>query len=428
MQRARKNLQAIRSVAWIAATLFAVWLVLNLSLGNKQVDTRLTRLYPVASEQFPRVMSTIFGPALLPGNRVQALLNGAEAFPAMLEAIRGARRSITFETYIFWSGSIGQEFAEALAERARAGVKVHLLLDWIGGRLDDAQLERMRRDGVEIRRYNAPGWFNLHRLNNRTHRKLLVVDGRVGFTGGIGIADQWRGHAQDPQHWRDTHFRLEGPAVAQMQSAFVDNWMQTAGEVLHGEVYLPALGAAGTAPAQVFTSSPGGGAESMQLLYLLSIAAAAESIRISASYFVPDDVAVATLVAALGRGVKVTIILPGPFMDRKVVRRASRAEWGALLEAGAAIHEYQPTMYHAKAMIVDAQWVSVGSTNFDNRSFSINDEANLNVYDAAFARRQIEVFEQDLRESRRITLEEWRSRAWGDKALDWAASLLSSQL
>lgn len=420
--------RAMTGVMWIAATLFVVWLVLNLTLGNKQIDTRLARLYPVASEQFPRAMGALFGPALLPGNRVQALLNGGEAFPAMLEAIRAARHTITFETYVFWSGSIGQEFAEALSERARAGVKVHVLLDWIGGQLEDAQLERMRRDGVQVRRYNAPGWFNLHRLNNRTHRKLMVVDGKVGFTGGIGIADQWRGHAQDPQHWRDTHFRLEGPAVAQMQSAFVDNWMQTTGEVLHGEGYLPPLAAAGSFDAQVFTSSPGGGAESMQLMYLLSIAAAGESIRISASYFVPDNVAVRSLVAALGRGVRVDIIVPGPHMDMDIVRRASRAGWGPLLEAGAAIHEYQPTMYHAKIMIVDGQWVSVGSTNFDNRSFSINDEANLNVYDAAFARDQIEVFERDLALSRRVTLEEWRSRAWLDKALDFGASLLSSQL
>ncbi|HEX6321198.1 MAG TPA: phospholipase D-like domain-containing protein [Burkholderiales bacterium] len=413
---------------WVAATLFATWLILNLTLGNKQIDTRLARLYPVASEQFPRAMGALFGPTLLAGNRVQALLNGGEAFPAMLEAIREARHTITFETYVFWSGSIGEAFAEALSERARAGIKVHVLLDWIGGQLEDAQLERMRRDGIEIRRYNAPSWFNLHRLNNRTHRKLMVVDGKIGFTGGIGIADQWRGHAQDPQHWRDTHFRLEGPAVAQMQSAFVDNWMQTTGEVLHGEGFLPPLPAAGASVAQVFTSSPGGGAESMQLMYLLSIAAAAESIRISASYFVPDNVAVRALVAALERGVRVTIIVPGPYMDMGIVRRASRAEWGPLLEAGAVIHEYQPTMYHAKVVIVDAQWVSVGSTNFDNRSFSINDEANLNVYDAAFARRQVEVFERDLERSRRVTLEEWRSRPWLDKALDFGASLLSSQL
>lgn len=412
----------------VVATLALVWLVLNLSLGNKQIDARLTRLYSVAAEQFPRAMGVVLTPALVAGNHVEALLNGDQTFPAMLSAIRSARHTITFETYIFWSGSIGREFTDVLAERAKNGVKVHILLDWIGGELDDALLAQMQQAGIEIRRYNTPQWNNLHVLNNRTHRKLLVVDGRIGFIGGVGIADTWRGHAQGPQHWRDTHFRVEGPVVAQMQSAFIDNWAQTTGDVLHGEPYVPDLPAAGSQRAQVFTSSPGGGAESMQLMYLLSITSAAESIRLSASYFVPDNVAINMLVAALGRGVKVRIILPGPHMDMAIVRRASRSEWGKLLAAGAEIYEYQPTMYHVKVMIVDGLWVSVGSTNFDSRSFSINDEANLNVYDAAFAQRQIAVFENDLKQSRRITLEEWKNRPWLDRTLDFAASLLSSQL
>ena len=417
-----------RIAAAALATVLIVLLVLNLSVGDKQVDARVQPLYGVADPQFRRAMGSILGPALLPGNRVQALVNGSEAFPAMLRAIGSARRSVTLETYIFWSGRIGQEFADALAERARAGVRVHLLLDWIGGRLDDSLLARMERDGVRVRRYNAPRWNNLDRLNSRTHRKLLIVDGTVGFTGGMGIADQWTGNAQDPQHWRDTHFRLEGPAVAQMQSAFIDNWLQATGEVLHGEDYLPPLQTAGSELAQVFTSSPGGGAESMQLMYLLSIGAARESIRISASYFVPDEVALNELAAALARGVRVQIILPGEHMDRPVVRRASRAGWGKLLAGGAEIYEYEPTMYHAKVLIVDARWVSVGSTNFDNRSFAINDEANLNILDAAFAQRQVALFEDDLARARRVTLEEWRSRSLFDEAVDFAASLLSSQL
>jgi cardiolipin synthase len=412
----------------VLLTVAVVLLVLNLSIGDKQVDTRVQPLYGVADPQFRRAMGSILGPALIPGNRVQALVNGAEAFPAMLHAIRSARHSIALETYIFWSGRIGHEFADALAERARAGVRVHLLLDWIGGRLDDSLLARMERDGVRVRRYNAPRWNSLDRLNSRTHRKLLIVDGSVGFTGGMGIADQWTGNAQDPEHWRDTQFRLEGPAVAQMQSAFVDNWLQATGEVLHGEDYLPPLEAAGSELAQVFTSSPGGGAESMQLMYLLSIAAARESIRISASYFVPDNVAVNELAAALARGVHVQIILPGEHMDRPVVRRASRAGWGKLLAGGAEIYEYEPTMYHAKVLIVDSRWVSVGSTNFDNRSFAINDEANLNVLDAAFAQPQVAVFDDDLARAQRVTIEEWRSRSLFDEAADFAASLLSSQL
>lgn len=419
---------ALLAAATVLATVAVVIVALNLSLGNKQVDTRLARLYRVADPQFLRAMGSVLNPAPVNGNHVEELLNGEHIFPAMLTAIRSARQTITLETYIYWSGSIGVEFAEALAERARDGVRVHILLDWVGGELDDALLARMQALGIEVRRYNGPHWFNLHRLNHRTHRKLLIVDGRVGFIGGAGIADIWRGHAQDPQHWRDTHFRVEGPVVAQLQSAFIDNWLQASGDVLHGYAYLPDLAPAGQQIAQAFTSSPGGGGESMQLMYLMSITAGAESIHLSASYFIPDDVAVDSLVAALKRGVRVQIILPGPHMDVPLVRRASRAGWGRLLAAGAEIHEYQPTMFHCKVMVVDGLWTSMGSTNFDTRSFSINDEANMNVYDAAFARRQIEVFEQDLERSRRITLEEWQGRSWWDKSLDAAASVLSSQL
>lgn len=424
----RKRGRAVAVIAAVLITLFASLIFQNLSLGDKQIDARLVRLYAVADEQFPRAMGTTLSPSLVPGNRIQELLNGDQIFPAMLDAIRSARGTITFETYIFWSGSIGKEFADALSERAKSGVRVHVLLDWVGGRLDHEILVGMRQSDVQIRRYNAPHWHNLDILNNRTHRKLMVVDGRIGFIGGVGIADKWRGHAQDPAHWRDTHFRTIGPVVAQMQTAFIDNWLQATGEVLHGEAYIPQLHLAGPQRAQVFTSSPGGGAENMQLMYLLSMTAAAHAIDLSASYFVPDDVTINTLVAALRRGVRVRILLPGPHMDMAIVRRASRAGWKPLLMAGAEIYEYQPTMFHCKVMIVDGLWVSVGSTNFDTRSFSINDEANMNVYDAEFAKRQTEIFEQDLKHSRRITLQEWKNRPVAEKLLDSAASLLSSQL
>ena len=412
----------------IVATVLAALLILNLSIGDKQIDRRFERLYAVSDPQFARTMGVILGPSLDSGNKVRQLVNGEQIFPAMLGAIRGARKTITFETYVFWSGTIGREFVDALTERARQGVKVHVLLDWIGGQLDDEQIERLQQNGVQVRRYNSPRWYNLHLLNNRTHRKLLVVDGVKGFTGGVGIADLWRGNGASPIHWRDTHFQVEGPVVGQMQSAFIDNWMQATGEVLHGESYLPELAPAGPHRAQVFTSSPGGGSESMQLMYLLSITSAARSIRLSASYFVPDTVAVNALAAAARRGVKVQIILPGQYQDWEIVRRASRATWGPLLRAGAEIYEYLPSMYHVKVMIVDALWVSVGSTNFDARSFAINDEANLNVYDARFAADQIGIFEEDLRHSRRVTLHDWESRSLFEKALDAGAALISSQL
>jgi cardiolipin synthase len=316
-----------------------------------------------------------------------------------------------------------------LSERARAGVKVHVLIDGVGsGKIDDDFVDQMKRSGVEVERYNPPRWFKIGRFNNRTHRKGIVVDGAIGFTGGVGIADQWLGNAQDPQHWRDTHFRVEGPVVGQLQAAFMDNWTEITGKVLHGPEYFPPLNPVGPHRAQVFTSSPGGGADSMQLMYLLSIAAARKEIVLAAAYFVPDNVEVKTIVAALQRGVTVKIVVPGPHTDSEVVRRASRARWGELLDAGAEIYEYQPTMFHCKVMVIDGLWTSVGSTNFDNRSFAVNDEANLNVYDAEFAKVQLRIFEEDLQHARRITLEEWRSRPVTEKLRERTASLLGSQL
>jgi cardiolipin synthase len=402
--------------------------VLNLSLGTQQLRARPRHRYAVSDPQFLRAMGAVLDHALLPGNHVQELVNGDAIFGSMIDAIRSARRTITLETYIYWSGTIGAEFVDALVERALDGVRVHVLLDWVGGRLDRSQLRHLRDCGVELRRYNRPRWVTLDRVNNRTHRKLMVVDGRIGYIGGAGIADAWRGDAQDADHWRDTHFRVEGPVVNQLQAAFNQNWMKTTGEVLHDEAYLPAVPNAGSSLAQVFTSSPGGGSESMQLMMLMSVSAAAQSIDLSAAYFIPGKVSVAALVASLRRGVRVRIIVPSSHIDWSPVRWASRATWGPLLDAGAQIHEYQPTMFHCKVLIVDGLWVSVGSTNFDSRSFSINDEANMNVYDADFARRQTAVFERDLQRCWRITPEAWHARSQGKRLLERVASLVSPQL
>jgi cardiolipin synthase len=374
-------------------------------------------------------MGYLLGPALLSGNRVEALHNGDQIFPAMLEAIRSAEKTITFETYIYWSGEIGKEFADALSQRARAGVKVHVLLDWVGtGKLDSTYLEEMRAAGVELERYHPIRWYTLARINNRTHRKLLVVDGKVGFTGGVGIADLWLGNAQSKDHWRDSHFRLTGPAVGQMQATFTDNWIKTRAEVLYGDDYFPQLNPVEDTIAQVFRSSKGEGSESVRLMYLLSIASATKSIRLEAAYFVPDDLAIATFVEARKRGVQIEIIVPGPYTDAVVVQSASRSRWPELLDAGVEIYEYQPTMYHCKVMIVDEVWVSVGSTNFDDRSFRLNDEANLNIYDAQFAREQVAVFEQDKLRCRRVARAEFKKRSSLQKLLDESAGLLRRQL
>jgi len=415
----------------MAALVTAVLAVLayNFVGGEKRIERRLDRLHGIDDPQFERELGVLLGPPVVAGNRYRVLRNGDEIFPAMLHAIRSARRTITFESYIYWSGDIGTEFAKALAERARAGVKVHVLLDWVGSqKVEQIVLDQMRTAGVQVQRYHPVHWYTLGKLNNRTHRKLLVIDGKLGFTGGVGIAPEWTGHAQDPQHWRDTHFQVEGPVVGQMQSIFLDNWIKVSGDVPHGEDYFPALPAVGEGRAQMFSSSPTGGSESMELMYLLAITAATRSIDLSAAYFVPDDLNLSALVAALQRGVRVRIIVPGEHIDSETSRSASRARWEPLLAAGGVIAEYTPTMYHCKVMIVDGLLVSVGSTNFDNRSFHLNDEASLNILDRAFAAEQTRIFEEDLARSRPMSLQGWWERPWREKLGDRMASFIGDQL
>lgn len=413
----------------VAAALVVALLYVNLSAGERRVTHRIEHLYPVDHPQFFRAMGMLLGPDIVRGNRATALVNGDEIFPAMLEAIRGAKKTVLFETFIYWSGEIGDQFAEALAERARAGVKVYVLLDWVGSiKVDRGLLQKMKDAGVEAHMFHPLRWYNLGRINNRTHRKLLIVDGCVGFTGGVGIATPWTGHAQDSEHWRDCHFRVEGPVVAQMQSVMLANWSKTTGYILHGPDYFPVLEPVGELQAQMFHSSPSGGSESMQLMYLIAITAAVKSIDIASAYFVPDEMARVALIAALERGVKVRIITPGKRIDTQTVRHASRALWGGLLEAGAEIHVYQPTMYHCKMVLVDGLLASVGSTNFDPRSFHLNDEANLNVYDRAFTARLTEVFEQDLQRCKKVTLEDWQNRSLPEKMRERLAALLAPVL
>lgn len=389
----------------------------------------LVHTYGARDPQFVRTMDRLLGPPLIHGNQVRTLVNGQEIFPAMLEAIRGARTTITFETFIYWSGDIGGQFTDALVERARDGVSVSLIIDAIGASaIDPAYTAAMREAGAQVLVYRPVDFFTLDKVNYRTHRKILVVDGRIGFIGGVGIADAWLGNAEDAKHWRDNHYRVEGPVVASLQAAFIDNWIEAKGEVLDGPGYFPLLEPVGPLYGQVFISSPQSGTASMQLLYLLSINAAAHSLYLATPYFVPDDLTLATLVAARGRGVVVKMILPGELTDSTVVRRASRAAWGALLEAGIEIYEYQPALYHTKVMVVDGVWTSIGSTNVGNRSFRLNDEANLNIYDAEFAAGQETLLEDDIARSTRVTLEAWHDRSLFDRVTDFLASLLSSQL
>ena len=428
MARSRSRL-IVAVLVGAVLTLAATVVALNFTTSESKIERSLSHRYGLDDAQFRRELGILLGPPIITGNRVQNFENGIEIFPSMLEAIRGARSTITFETYIYWAGRVGRQFADALSERARNGVRVHVLIDWVGSQKMDRQLiDEMQGAGVEIHRYHPLHWYTLARLNNRTHRKLLVVDGRVGFTGGVGISDEWDGDAQDPKHWRDSHYRIEGPAVAQMQAAFMDNWIKTTGKVLQGQPYFPALTPVGDAQAQVFTSSPSGGAESMQLMYLLSITAAERTIDLAAAYFVPDELTLQALLDALRRGVRIRILVPGVYVDSEVVRKASRATWGQVLAAGARMYEFQPSMFHCKALIVDGTLVSVGSTNFDNRSFRLNDEANLNIYDRAFAEEATHVFERDLQRSRPISYAQWQQRPWQERLTERVTALFASQM
>ncbi len=417
------------SIVILAMTIGIFMMALGTGGNESKIEHRLVHHFGVEDPAFARQLGLLLGPPFIGGNNIRLLRNGDEIFPAMLEAIASAQVSVTFETYIYWSGAIGQQFADALSQRSRQGVKVHVLLDWVGSaKMEQHMLDEMAVAGVEIRRFHRPHWSTIDRMNNRTHRKLLVVDGRIGFTGGVGIAPQWTGDAQDADHWRDSHFELTGPAVAQMQATFMENWAKATGKLLYGESYFPTLAPTGEVPAQVFSSSPSGGSESMQLMYLLAITAATRSIDLSASYFVPDARSVDALVDALKRGVRIRIIVPGEHIDSEIVRKASRDRWGPLLTHGARIAEYQPTMFHCKVMVVDEYLVSVGSTNFDNRSFSLNDEATLNILSKDFAAEQVREFERDLARARPVTLAQWKNRPLREKALEQLASLFGSQL
>jgi cardiolipin synthase A/B len=413
----------------VVITYAASLIVRALTSREKKLSHCIEHAYDIADPQFLRSMENLLPPAITQGNRITPYVNGDAFFPEMLRVIASAKHSITFETFIYWQGDIGRQFAAALIDRAKAGVRVHVLLDWLGTRsLDSESIDSMKNAGIEIERYHPLRWYNLRRANNRTHRKLLVVDGTIAFTGGAGIADVWTGNAQDPEHWRDSHFKMEGPVVAQCQSAFMDNWLKTRSKVLHTGEYFPELTQQGDCLAQVFASSPAEGSESARLMYLFSIACASKSVKIANAYFVPDDLSIQTLVDARKRGVRVQVIVPGKHIDTKVTRRAGRSRWGTLLNAGVEIYEFEPTMFHCKIMVVDELWSTVGSINFDNRSFRLNDEANLNVYSGDFASGLTRTFEADLGRSRRITREAWERRPMSEKIVEKLAGLLRTQL
>ena len=412
----------------VLSTLLLFALAANFSTTEKRLLYRPRRLYTSGDADFRRALGILLGPPLVPGNRITTLVNGGAIYPAMLNAIRTARTNITFETFVF-RDEVGATFVEELSNAARRGVQVHMLLDWLGSRtMDQHLLQAARAAGCDLRVYHPPSWYHLGRLNNRTHRKLLVVDGSIGFTGGVGMGIEWKDGLQGMPPWRDSHFKAEGPVVAQMQAVFVDNWIKTTGRILHGAEYFPKLAPAGDMDAQMFGSSPVGGSESMHLMVLLALTAAKTSIDIENAYFVPDKLTVEALCSAARRGVKVRIVVPGRYTDARVGRWAAQGLYGALLEAGIQIFEYQPTMMHCKVLVIDGLWSSMGSANFDDRSFRLNDEANLNVFSEELAREQTRLIDGDILQSRRMVLKKWRNRKFGRRLNERLALLLRSQL
>jgi cardiolipin synthase len=390
----------------------------------------LAESVPVDSPDFLRAAEALTGAPIAPGNDVELLINGDRIFPAFLETIRSAERTLCVQTYVYWRGDIAQEVASAICERARAGVNCHVILDALGAaKMDRSLIDDMDDAGVEVVRLRPPKPYAVRRLANRTHRRLLVADGRVGMTGGVGIAAEWTGDAQDPDHWRDTHVRVRGPVVRGLQGAFAENWLEGTGQVLAGEGYLPDLEPLDDgARAQLVRSSAGVGDTNAEALYYLAIASARRSMDLTAAYFVPRPAFTEALVEAAGRGVEVRIVVPGPHIDKGFVRVAGRAAYEQLLDAGVRLFEYQPTMLHAKSLVVDESWASVGTVNFDNRSFQLHDEVTLCVWDEHFAGLLREAFERDVAASDEIESGRWGRRAPHQRLAETSTRLLRREL
>ena len=414
----------------LIAVLIVAGLALTLAAASCNRLPPAEKLPSVAAGDpaFMATMEAHTNSPIVDGNRVDILLNGDQIFPAKLDAIRSARTSITYAEYFYADGGPAREIAEALAERCRAGVAAHILLDGVGTlSMPREYVQVLKEAGCKVATFRPLGrWVSLGRHNKRNHRRVLVADGRVAVTGGSGVSDKWTGDGRVDGHWRDTDVRIEGPAVRNIQSAFFENWREATGELLGGAPYLSNGRSLGQARAQVIKSSPLGGYD-MYTMYLLAITGARRSVYLTNPYFLPDDRLEDALLAAAGRGVRVVALTPGK-IDHNVVRAASRRGFGRLLMGGIEIYEYQAALLHAKTMVVDGVWATVGSTNFDNRSFALNDELNVVLYDRAVVERMVAAFEADLANSRRVTYEAWQNRGLRTKLLERLVLPIESQL
>src|SRR5262245_4672534 len=409
---------------------YALAITIAKSSAPKQTIYDLPHDFRVTDPTF--LPSALPGPPLTTGNEIDILENGDGIFPAMLEAISSARKTVNFEAYIFWSGEVASRFRDALAERAQHGVQVRILLDAVGSphrKLKPSDVEALRRAGCRVEFFHSGAPWKIWVVNHRNHRRVLVVDGKVGFTGGVGFADEWSGNADSPEHWRDTQVRVEGPAVRGLQRAFQENWSEVAGEPLVGEEFFPDIPTRGSSSAAVVPSSPPAAMSGAGRVYAISLAAASKEIWIANSYFVPDEATSGLLVAAVKRGVDVRVIVPSDeHNDVPATRVAGRAAFGPLLAGGVKMFEYRPTMFHLKTMVVDGIFSTVGSANFDDRSFYLNEEINVFVYDAEFGDQMRERFERDLSQCHPYTLAMWHHRPPIKRFTEWIIAPVRAEL
>ena len=369
--------------------------------------------------------------AIFKGNEVELLRNGVEIFPALLAAIESSEKTICFETFVYWRGDIAQEFAQKLAERARYGVEVLVLLDGYGShQMEEGLTDLMVESGVIVERFRPLSWHHLRRINHRTHRKLLIVDGSLAFTGGVGIADEWSGSAQDPDHWRDNHYRIRGPAVAEVQRVFFLNWARLShpSPERADPHFYPDLTLAGDAQLEIVAASPDEGPSRIHAQFLNAISQATATVHLATAYFMPGERLIRALLDASSRGVAVEILVCGPHIDSRIVRQASRHHWGRLLQAGIRIFEYQPTLFHVKSLIIDQKRTIIGSANFDSRSCQINAEVNVAVRCESFAREHVNQFSEDCDHAREVVFSDWTRRPISTKVLGFLANLFRRQL
>ena len=403
----------------VAGGIFLAWFVLVL-LFTPGINYHLACRTSIHDERFLHTLQSACQAALHDGNDVRVFTNGLAFYPAMLDAIRSATSSVNLECYIFQPGRIADQFIEALSERARHGVNVTIVVDAIGSMFFWGRpVRRLREAGCRIESYQRLRWHSLARANNRTHRELLIVDGRIGFVGGAGIADWWvdkpGATTRKQRGWRDTMTRIEGPVVAALQGVAAENWLECCGEILVGPEHFPSPERVGNTTAFVVKSSPSDRATASRVAFQMLMEGADHHVRITTPYFLPDRALRRALIEAAGRGVAVSVIVPGRNTDQRWVRLASRRMWGKLLRAGTRIYEYRDVMMHAKSLIADEMWTIIGTTNIDNRSFEHNDEVNVAMRDPGVAARLLEDYSRDVRDSDEVTLERWQRRPLWEK-------------